>query len=141
MDKKPTDNLSNNSPILSNGLSDNEIVKALEYCTQQGITSECERCEVKKGCRSELIVNALDIINRLQAENERLKKSNEMFTDIGKLYSEIKAEAYKEFAERLKDIIADHLDQSLDNPGGNNYFITDVYTDIDNLLKEKERDK
>ena len=29
-------------------MTDNEIIKALEYCTQQGITSECERCGVKK---------------------------------------------------------------------------------------------
>ena len=41
-----------------------------------------------------------NLINRLQAENERLKKENENFADIGKMYSEIKAEAYKEFAEK-----------------------------------------
>ena len=45
--------------------------------------------------------NALDLINRLQAENERLKKVNDSFTDIGKMYSELKAEAIKDYKERL----------------------------------------
>lgn len=42
----------------------------------------------------------------------------------------------KEFAERFTNRICEKLDQSLDNPNGNNYYITDVYTDIDNLVEE-----
>ena len=38
-----------------------------------------------------------------KAEIERLQSVVDSFTDIGKMYSEIKAEAYKEFAERLKE--------------------------------------
>jgi hypothetical protein len=53
-------------------MTDNEIIKALEYCNSQGITSECEKCKVKKGCRSELLKNALDLINRQKSEIERL---------------------------------------------------------------------
>ena len=48
----------------------------------------------------------------------------------------IKTETIKEFAERLTNTICEKVDQSLDNPDGNDYFITDVYTDIDNLVKE-----
>lgn len=85
-------------------LTDSKIVKALEYCSQQGTTSECERCKVK-GCRSELIKLALDLINRLQAENERLtirlRKTEHQLDDAMKMYNIIKAEAYKEFAELL----------------------------------------
>ena len=86
-------------------------------------------------------------ISELQAENEKLKDfasskcedcagCTSWKCDCANIEAQAKAEAYKEFAERLQDRIADHLDQSLDNPDGNNYFITDVYTDIDNLLKE-----
>ena len=71
-----------------------------------------------------LLLNALDLINRQQemidafiagqetlqkalaekiAEIERLQKENNQFADIGKMYSEIKSEAVKEFAERLKE--------------------------------------
>lgn len=62
---------------------------------------------------------ALDLINRLQSENERLmidltnamskiaglEKQTEWFTNIGKLYSEIKAEAYKECIDKIKNQI------------------------------------
>lgn len=50
-----------------------ETIKALEYCSKQGITSECEKCTVGNGCRSELIISALDIINRQKADYEHLK--------------------------------------------------------------------
>lgn len=40
--------------------------------------------------------------NSYKAEVERLEKENESFSCLGKMYSEIKAEAYKEFAERFK---------------------------------------
>ena len=71
-------------------------------------------------------------IESLQGKNERLKKSNEMFADIGKMYSEINSEAYKEFAERLKE-------KSWDVPyeTKNAHFVQVVdVEDIDNLLKE-----
>lgn len=56
-----------------------------------------------------------------------------------KTEEQIKSEAYREFADKLTDIISNHIEQSLDNPDGNNYFLTDVYTDIDNLKKELTR--
>ena len=49
------------------------------------------------------LILAVQTINRLKAENERLEKENHCFADIGKMYSEVKAEAIKEFAERLKE--------------------------------------
>jgi hypothetical protein len=72
MDKKLTDNLSNNSPILSNGLSDSEIVKALECC--RDIDIKCETCQLwtVSECTKILHQATIDLINRLQAENERL---------------------------------------------------------------------
>lgn len=92
--------------------TDGEILKALEYCSQQGSMSECERCKIKRGCRFELIKLALDLINRLQAEIERLQQYyddmqsaiyefREDHAKVKFFKKEIKAEAYKEFAERL----------------------------------------
>lgn len=88
------------------------------------------RKEDAKSCTTIMIENALDLINRLKAEIEKknveidilirkketlkdeiselraevesLQKANESFSCMGKLYSEIKSEARKEFAERLK---------------------------------------
>lgn len=42
-----------------------------------------------------------NLINRQKSEIERLKEENNRFADIGKMYSEIRAEAIKDFAERL----------------------------------------
>lgn len=87
-------------------MKDNEVIKALEYCTQQGITSECERCKVKKGCRSELIVNALDLISRQQAEIERLeglaKHHQFLINELNIGIAEHKAEVVKEVWKKLR---------------------------------------
>ena len=52
-----------------------------------------------------LAKNALDLINRQQAEIERLEKirkaDNNLITSLNKCYETAKAEAYKEFAEKL----------------------------------------
>lgn len=61
-------------------MTDNEIIKALECCTK-GL--ECKNCPANphKGnygyCTGLLLKDALDLINRLQAENERLEKELE----------------------------------------------------------------
>lgn len=112
-------------------LTDAEIVKALECCIDVN-GANCHECPYDECCsypKSTMLEDALDLFNRLQAENEvlkarigvyetcnarkdeanrhleaeneRLKATVDSFTDIGKLYSEIKAEAYKEFAELL----------------------------------------
>ena len=87
-------------------MTDSEIVKALECCIKGNcITKNCplEGTEdISSRCEAKLMRSALDLINRLQTENEEKQKVIDNFKDIGKLYSEIKAEAYKEFAERLK---------------------------------------
>jgi hypothetical protein len=105
-------------------MTDNEIIKALEYCQQQGITSECERCKVKRGCRATLIENALDLIERQKAEIEKLQVSTmvceqrDLIIRNSKLITlnwgnpiivAIKSEAVREFAERLKAEIKSDL--------------------------------
>ena len=43
-----------------------------------------------------------DEVAELRAEVERLQREQEIFGDIGKLYSEVKAEAYKELANLIE---------------------------------------
>jgi hypothetical protein len=93
----------------------------------------------------------LQITEQQQAEIERLQAvaDAELDTihDMGEDYERVleeepiliqkaKAEAIKEFAERLTDRICENVNRSLDNPNGNNYYPIDVYNDIDNLVKE-----
>ena len=59
-----------------------------------------------------------------EVQIKMLQKENEAFAPLGKLYSEIKADAYKEFADALKNcfcISKEYLD---------------VMTLIDNTLRE-----
>lgn len=111
-------------------LTDEEIIKRLERC-------------VKRGNRNYDTDIVLDLINRQKSEIERLKSANDekfrqwdMLAEKTKqhyadLYNEakdiLKAEAYKEFAEKLKNKWFDER-----------YYSPDVDFDdfIDNLLKE-----
>ena len=68
--------------------------------------------------------NAQAEIERL---NIRLRKEQHQFADIGKMYSEIRTEAIKEFAERLTDRLKGN---------GGLYSVTTMNTYIDNLVKE-----
>ena len=70
----------------------------------------------------------LEELEKVRAENERLKETIDSFIEIVKLYSEIKAEAYKEFAERLKEY-------------GYGRYVSISYKNLDNLLKEMVGDK
>lgn len=84
-------------------MTDSEIIKALECCKYEYDT-KCELCcynvYSRTGCRSELRRNALDLINRLQAEIERLKAWENLLK--AEKHSLIKSEAVKEFATKLK---------------------------------------
>ena len=84
-------------------LTDNEIKKALECCADYKNT-KCKGCPLEESCVDNNICElALDLINCLQAENERLKEENKNLAtvDYFQWEKDLKSEAYKEFAERL----------------------------------------
>ena len=86
--------------------TDDEIVKALEICSQNivirhnGLTYEGIPLRF-------LFEDALDLINRQKAENKRLADRNvELWGENRNAYNKDKSEAIKEFAERLKQYCA-----------------------------------
>ena len=113
-------------------MTDNEIIKALELCSADECW--CDDCPYENLCTDTDITKfALDLINRQKSEIERLEQEKgqfeadvEMFTDIGKMYSELKAEAVKEFAELLKEHVRDCYPY---------YYVIDEEV-VDNLVKE-----
>ena len=120
-------------------MTDNEIIKALECCVK-GL--ECKNCPANphKGnygyCTSLLLKDALDLINRQQAEIERLTAERDaMHQDViaAEEYAwqckTAKAESIKEFAERLKE-------KYLDDEKIVNMAWVNAIEHIDNLLKE-----
>lgn len=98
-------------------MTDKEIIFSLECC-DNGKCSECSFA-FKGGCTLKLRTRALNLINRQQAEIERLeslvktqgieidelnKFANERLDKFTERYDRnLKAEAIKEFAERLGD--------------------------------------
>lgn len=107
-------------------MTDNEIIKALECCVK--IENPCKKCPLDGKCISDDDTNilhqyALDIINRLKAEIERLRDNLKCVLSERADYSE----AIKEFAKRLKEQLKTEL-------GNISYLI--IAELIDNLVKE-----
>lgn len=111
-----------------------QIIKALECCTDED--AACTECplHIDYDCRQRLSLCALETINHLNEENERItleyagfKAGVNHFADIGKmLYNEARAEAIREFAERLKKKYKNHIVCTW----------TVLNEEIDNLVKE-----
>lgn len=136
--------------MINENLTDEDVVEGLERCISTTTDKACAGCPFNKQnlCNIDqwaLERYALDLIKRQKSEIERLKSANdEKFrqwdmlaektkTHYADLYNEakdkLKAEAYKEFAERLngKAQIADCF---------NSYSMVVETNFIDNLLKE-----
>ena len=131
-------------------MSDNEVIKALKNCLGNKMHKCSGCCFISEGafCENVLLKHTLDLINRLQAEIERLRAENKEktetivflkdqavgwsidFCNLKKKLKTAKSEARKEFAERLKD-------KAKQGRGflGNAYSSVDVDA-IDNLLAE-----
>ena len=123
-------------------MTDNEIIKALECCAKRTTSDVCSDCPLRFSdiCTEEengVVKLALGLINRQQAEIERLEKirkaDNNLITSLNKCYETAKAEAIKEFAERLKKKCYEDFQETYEMLSP---YVTD--DDIDNLLKEME---
>lgn len=124
-------------------MTDNEIIKALECCTEESYENcnECpysidsERCE-----RMKLLEDVLDLINHQKTEIERLKKeiqiTKDAYTMLQTKNEIIKLEAVKEFAARLKENISDDCHIVSDEGEYVGYDCDDVRHCIDSLVKE-----
>ena len=96
-------------------MTDNEIIKALEYCEDSADTDKhCLKCPYcnESYCLDKMMADALDLINRQKAEIEkltkdskRLKKVEMQLDDMCKMYHIIKSEAVKEFAEKIDELL------------------------------------
>lgn len=122
-------------------MSDNDIKKALECCIADNASrcGECAYIGIVGCCFKKMMPDALDLINRQQAEIERLQKDNEYILmqhkfdrrPNGDCWNDViekaKSEAIKDFAERLNkhSVYVDDYD----------CFMVSTES-IDNLVKE-----
>ena len=111
-------------------MEERDIIKANDLCSKT--PQQCKDCPFCKfdDCVSELAEKTIDLINRQKAEIEMWKSSAELWEGDAKALfisrENIKAEAIKEFAERLKVIGARN----------NEGHILFVEKNFDNLVKE-----
>ena len=127
--------------ITDEQITDEQIIKALEYCSKQYTCDE--KCPFRyvndgKQCYPTLLGNALDLINRKQKKIEKLEKierlsikiiekqdveierleketnKQQLRNEMRRLtVEEIKTEAIKEFADRLKAYFEDEFIDNL----------------------------
>ena len=134
---------------MSDKLTDSEIIKALEewikelkddYKRLQLLDAPMDCFEESHADTITKLSNTLDLINRQKAENERLKEilntdfiipleSDDTSSLVIVKIDSIKAEAYKEFVEKVKIFVV---------PQKANGYTREILLkrDIDNLLKE-----
>lgn len=150
-------------------LTDNEIVKGLECCVGDPYTcGQCSYQQIKHydydndmfeimpngiqydqwSCDRWLLIDLLDLINRLKEENEKLNKENEnLLKRLCKKVNQeskaieklIKSEAYKEFAEMIDKTTWYHINKNGELvQGANSETDIPLYKakDVHNLLKE-----
>ena len=130
-------------------MTDNQVIKALECCADEmGCKKGCPCFDPKaKGscCTiSKIGIEkiALDLINRQQAEIERLKKENLILSQKRANMFELleanekgRIRGIKEFAERLKAL--DRLDVDVSYGYGREHYTEAIAVNlIDNLVKE-----
>lgn len=126
-------------------MTDEQIIKALECCKDRECQTGCPRLHnnlpIEDDCRCNLIKDALDLINRQQAEIERLKGWENLLK--AEKHSLIKTEAIKEFAERLKSLVNQHhyMLANIHNSRDFGMFTVGFEQAIDNIVKEMVGDK
>lgn len=104
-------------------MTDEQIIKALECCRYGGRCEECPCFDIPN-CKALANDNALALINRQKAE---IEEQDQAIINALHRMGEIRAEAVKEFAERLKQ------ERKKIYP----LYTIDLFAEvIDNLVKE-----
>jgi hypothetical protein len=81
-------------------MTDNEIIKAFECCSNADRITECGRCPYyRKGCLDKVHADATDLINRQKAEIEKLTKLNDILLEAGQRWQKSYETLVKEFTE------------------------------------------
>lgn len=122
--------------MTSNKFTDEEIISLLEVIST---TRNCNECKIRNckwgtcNCSQITASAALDLISRQKEEIKRLQKEANLvsiqFQDLQERTDEIKLEAYKKFAERLKRSTVTAII-------GNKIYAVATSKGVDNLLKE-----
>lgn len=131
-------------------MTNNEIKKALKDLAGK---TNCQLCVVHETCPSGICIfrEALDLINRLEAENERLKEGTSVrdkiidergaevirhdnaIRSLRKQLETAKTEAYKEFVEKAKEELCEWVGAD------NSITYSRIERVLDNFVEEMEK--
>lgn len=133
-------------------MTDNEIIKALECCSNEGLLN-CHYCPYDKHCDMGSVQMQVDILNLIKRQKAEIE---EMEAEIDKQYEQAKADilgnmadggaschwcieqhrlnAFKEFASELKQMSCGYSFES--DESNQTYQMIDI-EDIDDLLERK----
>lgn len=113
-------------------MTDEQIIESLKRCFTRGFDeSNCYECPFYTAtakCTEDLNVSVIDLISRQKAENDRLLQK----------IQQLKSEAIREFAERLKKYFSKHSGAYWTFKGEPKYIPEDIILDIDSIAKEME---
>lgn len=127
--------------------TDEEIMKGLDFCCNTHNCLNCPYLKVGMSCIGIMQSDVLTLIKKQQAKIERLKCEIDKLLPkdcsyavqmevSNNLETKIRAEAIKEFAERLKEMKYESIEWS---HGKHPYVVEE--SDIDNLVEEMAGDK
>lgn len=111
-------------------MNDADIIKAFECCAQGYYCIECPLIGTHN-CITQMSENAINLIRRQKAE---IEEQDQAIINALHYMKEIRVEAIKEFAERLKQSAFD-CDVSF-GYGREHYTEAVAVVEIDNLVKE-----
>ena len=132
-------------------MTDDEIIKALKYCSTDVRENTCPKCVFykKNRCITLMLNGVSDLINRQKAEIERLKNKNTLLLkkkckDINMARKIIKHEAIKEFAEEFEYFVLNEGIEVVEPKckdyesyiNGANQFRYQIKNGINNIIKE-----
>lgn len=110
-------------------MTDNEIIKALEYCRDSEDCIICPYIETTDMyCEDKLRIDVINLLYRQKAEIEKLKDE---LADARYLNTVAESDGIKEFADELKNFAYPSRDWS----HGEHPCVVEV-EDIDNLVKD-----
>ena len=106
----------NNEVVAKNAITDEECIRVLEECFVRRGNGDCNKCEVYTGnglgdCMKHIAINALDLIHRLQAENERLTEWKDKLQDTkDELEQQLIDTGFKEYCEENKRLTEENAE-------------------------------
>ena len=117
-------------------MNDSEIIKALECHTLPSGCNDCPYVDKSAGrCSTAMVKDALDLINRQQAEIERLTAIVETAIESTELSADFFGKkAVREFVERLKEHSCNLIEY--DEGGWSDTVSAVKVEDIDRLLEK-----